>query len=59
MKTKSKIGSLVFTGCMFIGIGIGYLLGAVNVGVLIGMGVGFIVKAIINQNELESQTKIS
>jgi len=36
----------IFVGCMFIGLGLGFLLNAVTPGVLIGMGVGFIAMSI-------------
>ena len=32
----------MFLGCMFLGIGIGYLVDNVQAGTLIGMGIGFI-----------------
>ena len=38
---------LVFTGFLFLGIGIGLLLGRVAVGTLIGMGLGFLAMALI------------
>lgn len=34
--------SLIFPGCMFVGMGIGFLFDALQVGLFIGMGVGFI-----------------
>lgn len=43
----SKIGGLLFAGCMFIGGGIGMLFGNVTVGGAIGMGVGFVVMALV------------
>ena len=42
----SKVGGLLFVGCMFIGAGIGMLYDNVKVGGAIGMGVGFIAMAI-------------
>jgi len=35
----------IFVGCMFIGLGPGFLFNGVTPGVLIGMGVGFITKS--------------
>ncbi|WP_176373183.1 hypothetical protein [Bacillus wiedmannii] len=36
------IGGLVFVGCMFLGGGVGSILGDTHAGWLIGMGAGFI-----------------
>ncbi|WP_162862817.1 hypothetical protein [Bacillus wiedmannii] len=36
------IGGLVFVGCMFLGGGVGSMLGNAQTGCLIGMGVGFL-----------------
>ncbi len=41
-KSGSQIGGIVFVGCMFIGAGIGMMLGKVQVGGAMGMGVGFL-----------------
>ncbi|MCE2496571.1 MAG: hypothetical protein J4F31_08345 [Flavobacteriales bacterium] len=41
-KSGSAIGGVVFVGCMFVGIGIGFLYHAVHIGAAIGMGIGFI-----------------
>lgn len=41
------IGGLVFVGCMFIGGGIGVLLGNSSAGGAIGMGFGFIGMALV------------
>lgn len=43
----SKIGGLVFVGCMFLGAGIGMYFGAVRIGGAIGMGVGFLAMALL------------
>lgn len=48
-KKKSPAG-LIFTGFMFIGMGVGFLLGQFLPGLFIGMGAGFITMAIINVN---------
>jgi hypothetical protein len=40
--SKSSIGGIVFVGCMFLGGGIGSLLGEPHSGWLIGLGAGFI-----------------
>lgn len=45
-KTYQK-GSLLYVGCMFIGLGVGLYFNAVAPGVLIGMGVGFLVWGIL------------
>ncbi|MDR4950352.1 hypothetical protein [Neobacillus cucumis] len=41
-RQKWGIGGLVFVGCMFIGGGLGSLLGSSQIGWLLGMGVGFL-----------------
>lgn len=41
-KQKWGASGLVFVGCMFIGGGLGALLGAPQTGWLLGMGVGFL-----------------
>lgn len=41
-KQQSTIVGVVFTGCLFIGLGLGIYFNQVAVGVLVGMGVGFI-----------------
>ena len=41
---KDEKGEYVFVGCMFIGVGIGYLVGNFLAGASIGMGVGFLSK---------------
>ena len=42
IKSGSSIGGVVFIGCMFVGIGFGFIYNAVHIGAVIGMGVGFI-----------------
>ena len=39
----------MFVGCMFLGIGIGFLAGQIVPGVLIGMGIGFILERIFDK----------
>ena len=39
---KDKRGEYAFVGCMFIGMGVGYYIGNLLVGMFIGMGVGFL-----------------
>ena len=39
-----KKDSKVFSGCMFIGLGIGFIVGNIPGGILIGMGVGFLMQ---------------
>ena len=38
--------SKIFLGCMFVGIGFGFLFGHIPAGVMIGMGIGFIAQQI-------------
>jgi hypothetical protein len=45
-QNKNKIAGTIFIGCMFIGIGIGMYFDKMTVGVMVGMGVGFIASAI-------------
>lgn len=47
MKNTESIGNFVFAGCMFIGGGIGFATDNLVAGGAIGMGVGFIARAII------------
>ena len=46
-KEAKKTGGLLFTGCMFIGMAIGWYSGAFNIGMFAGMGVGFIMMAVV------------
>jgi len=39
----------MFVGCMFLGIGIGFLTGELPAGTLIGMGIGFILQKFLNK----------
>ena len=39
----------MFLGCMFLGIGIGFLIDNIGAGTLIGMGVGFIVQQLYSK----------
>ena len=54
MKNKTQRAKLpfglIFVGCMFIGMGLGQLLGATSVGMFIGMGVGFLAQAFVKFN---------
>lgn len=43
---KNKLAGAIFVGCMFIGIGLGMFFKQMTVGIMIGMGVGFIGSAI-------------
>ncbi len=42
---KKKIAGALFVGCMFIGMGIGFLLHRMTAGLFIGMGIGFLASA--------------
>lgn len=41
-KNSFKTMGFILPGCMFIGMGLGFLLGSVEIGILIGMGTGFL-----------------
>lgn len=43
--TPGNVGGLLFAGCMFIGAGIGFIVGNVKAGAALGMGIGFLVMA--------------
>jgi hypothetical protein len=44
-KNASSIGGLIFVACLFLGGGLGSMLGNVSVGSMIGMGIGFLAMA--------------
>jgi len=46
-QSKNKIAGTIFIGCMFIGMGIGMYFDKMTVGIMVGMGVGFIASAIV------------
>lgn len=46
-KDAQKTGGLLFTGCMFIGMAMGWFFGHFQVCMFAGMGVGFIMMAVV------------
>ena len=48
---KDKRWDHAFIGCMFIGVGVGYLIGNFLAGASIGMGVGFLSRLFFKTNE--------
>ena len=46
-KEAKKISGLLFSGCMFIGMAIGWYSGHFNLGMFAGMGIGFILMAVV------------
>lgn len=44
-KEKDKVTGVLFVGCMFVGMGIGFVLHQMPAGLFIGMGVGFLASA--------------
>ena len=48
---KDKRGEFAFVGCMFIGMGIGYLINQFLVGMFIGMGIGFLSRIFVADNK--------
>ena len=47
-KSSYTTGGLIFAGCMFLGMGLGYLFDQQKTGMFIGMGLGFIVLGILS-----------
>ncbi len=47
IKEARKTGGLLFTGCMFIGMAAGWYAGALTIGMFCGMGIGFIMMAVV------------
>lgn len=47
IKNKSTVAGVVFTGFLFIGLALGILFGETVVGILLGMGLGFVAMGVI------------
>ena len=45
-RDRSGVSGLVFVGCLILGLAVGFLIGNIVVGLLGGLGVGFIAMAI-------------
>ena len=45
-KTRATVGGIIFTGCMFIGLGLGFYFNNILVGLFLGMGTGFVAMGI-------------
>lgn len=45
-KQLKKMGDYLLVGFMLIGTGIGFYFGRIPIGVLIGLGIGFVLKAV-------------
>lgn len=56
-KKSYKTMGFLMPGCMFIGMGVGFLLGDVRSGLFIGMGTGFLLAGIftLKTNNQENQ----
>ena len=50
-KEAKKAGGLLFTGSMFIGMAAGWYTGHFNIGMFAGMGIGFILMAVVIASE--------
>jgi hypothetical protein len=46
-RKKYTAGGLLFVGCMFVGMGLGFFFGHLLTGLLTGMGAGFVAFGII------------
>ncbi|ESU26258.1 hypothetical protein FLJC2902T_27380 [Flavobacterium limnosediminis JC2902] len=45
-QNKNKVAGAIFIGCMFLGMGLGMYFDKMTMGIMVGMGVGFIASAI-------------
>lgn len=54
-KSPKKIGDLLFIGCMFLGMAAGWYFGKFLVGMFAGMGIGFILRAVVIANYRNKQ----
>lgn len=50
-KEAKKVGGLLFTGCMFIGMAAGWFFGNFAMCMFAGMGLGFIMMAVVHVSE--------
>ena len=50
-RSTKKAGGLLFVGCMFIGMAIGWYIERFQIGMFGGMGVGFILMAVVYVSE--------
>jgi hypothetical protein len=57
-KDRGRVSGLFFVACMFVGGGIGLALGRPDVGGAIGMGVGFILMALVKTREEPVEIRI-
>jgi len=49
-KETEKIGGLLFVGCMFLGMAVGFFMDKLVIGLFAGMGLGFILRAVVIAN---------
>ena len=50
-KTAQRVGGLLFVGCMFLGMAAGWYFGTMTIGMFGGMGIGFILMAVVFMSE--------
>ncbi len=48
----------VFTACMFLGLGIGMLFGEAGAGIIVGMGVGFLLEGITSKPKASREERV-
>lgn len=51
VKAARRVGGLLFVGCMFLGMAGGWYFGKMNIGLFAGMGIGFIMMAVVTMSE--------